>query len=144
MRTPTAILTALTAIVCSLFIAGPSAGSPSHYKGRIATKPNKTYQVRGNISAGKSVPSRWANTSSMACWPATRNRHFSGKHVLYTANLPRRATMTITLIPDKKSDLTLFYVTSIIYLRSQLHLHITFVGITSAASMRAQCSSARS
>jgi hypothetical protein len=104
----TTLLASAVPLFCSLFIATPSAGGPSHYKGRVPTKPNKAFVVRGNIKAGKTISPRWANTSSMACWPATRNQHFSGKHVLYSANLPKRAEMTITLLPGKNSDLSLY------------------------------------
>ena len=44
----------------------------------------------------------------MACWPATRNNQYDGKHVLYRTKLPPKSTMTIELAPGSRDDLSLY------------------------------------
>ncbi|MBU0487165.1 MAG: hypothetical protein KKA07_08870 [Bacteroidetes bacterium] len=71
---------------------------------KIDSKPNATVSIKGNLSKGsKMTDLSWASTSSNACWPATQNTKFNGNHVLFSTNLPKRAKMYITVIPDDKN-----------------------------------------
>lgn len=65
--------------------------------------------VTGDISSGKRVALGWASNSSVACFPATQNTAFEGKHVLYATSLPAQSELKITLTPsDPKVDLSLY------------------------------------
>lgn len=75
----------------------------------VRVAANQTKVVRGSIDRGAVIPLGWASTAAMACWPATRNQHFNGKHVLYRTRIPTRSIMTIELVPtDKNTDLSLY------------------------------------
>ncbi|PLX05053.1 MAG: hypothetical protein C0594_08290, partial [Marinilabiliales bacterium] len=76
---------------------------PSGVK-EIKPKPNGVVSVKGNLSQGKVISDlTWAWSSSNACFPGTQKEKFTGNHVLYHSKLPRRAIMTITVIPDEKN-----------------------------------------
>jgi hypothetical protein len=65
--------------------------------------------VTGDLSSGKRLALGWASNSSVACFPATQNTAFEGKHVLYATSLPKESEMKITLTPtDPKVDLSLY------------------------------------
>ena len=63
-----------------------------------------TKSYKGNLKDGTLIHDlSWASKSSVACFPATQNKKFNGKHILYLTELPARSVMTITLIPDDKN-----------------------------------------
>jgi|GEM_PF-403811 len=68
----------------------------------------KTTKVRGDLKSGKTVPLSWASRSQIACFPATRFKHFDGHHVFYKMRLPAKSKLTITAQPDKGVDLSLY------------------------------------
>ncbi len=71
----------------------------------VPETPNKIGIYSGDLSVGNSLSSlEWANTSSMACWPATENTYFNGNHVYYITTIPAHAELTVTLIPDNPSE----------------------------------------
>ncbi|WP_298418512.1 hypothetical protein [uncultured Kordia sp.] len=72
-------------------------------KGEITT-------TSGNLKTGGLMNDlSWAANSSVACFPATQNRKFSGKHVLYTTVIPKYSEMFIKVIPkNKKQNFSLY------------------------------------
>jgi len=62
----------------------------------------KTY--KGNLNKGVKIHDlSWASSSSNACFPATQNHKFTGNHVIYLSELPKRSIMTVTLVPNNKN-----------------------------------------
>lgn len=65
--------------------------------------------IVGKIDGGTEIDLAWAANSSVACFPATKNAHFDGKHVAYSFSLPRYTNATVELIPKKADqDLSLY------------------------------------
>lgn len=61
--------------------------------------------LKGNLSEGVIIQDlSWASTSSMACFPATQNTKFRGKHVLYQTTVPANMNIKVTVIPDNVND----------------------------------------
>lgn len=61
--------------------------------------------IQGNLNRGDFIPDlSWAARSNVACFPATQNRKFSGKHVLYEIQLPKYSEMFIKVIPKDRSQ----------------------------------------
>lgn len=51
----------------------------------------------------------WAWNSSIACFPQTQARKFSGHHILYALDLPAFTEMEIWLVPeDKKANFSIY------------------------------------
>jgi hypothetical protein len=70
--------------------------------GKLAT-------IKGKLASGSTVDLAFAAKSSMACWPAPKNEHFSGNHVFFTTSLPAKSVMKIKLIPKKADqDISLY------------------------------------
>ncbi len=66
-------------------------------------------EVTGNLSNGTKLSSlRWAERSSVACFPGTRFEMFNGNHVLYRMELPAASRMTITLTPKDNKTINLY------------------------------------
>lgn len=74
------------------------------------SQENKTVSVKGNLSDGVRVHDlSWASRSSMACFPGTQNKKFTGNHVIYTTEIPPRSEMEITVEPnDKKANFSIY------------------------------------
>ncbi|HHH50234.1 MAG TPA: hypothetical protein ENK52_04570, partial [Saprospiraceae bacterium] len=71
----------------------------------IPSKANATVSVEGNLSDGAKMQDlSWAWNSQNACFVATQIHKFTGNHVLFETELPRRAEMFITVIPKNKND----------------------------------------
>ncbi len=67
---------------------------------KIELKNNKAV-VKGDLSEGEILEDlSWAWNSSVACFPATQQENYTGKHVLFEVIIPKYSEMTITLIPD--------------------------------------------
>ena len=65
--------------------------------------------TKGKLEDGAVIDLAWAANSSMACWPATENVNFNGKHVVYRTSLPTNSNMTVTATPtDAKTDLSVY------------------------------------
>lgn len=97
----------MKALVLALLITGTAiisqAQFPSHVK-KIQSKPNGTVSVKGNLNQGSIMEDlTWAWSSSNACFPGTQKPKFTGNHVLFSTDLPRKAKMYITVIPDDKN-----------------------------------------
>lgn len=67
-------------------------------------------KINGNLKTGDLMNDlKWAAKSNVACFPATQNQKFSGKHVLYTTIIPKYSEMLITIIPkNKRQNLSLY------------------------------------
>ncbi len=75
----------------------------------IKSKMNKTMQTKGNLKNGQLMPVRWANSSQVACFPATQNEKFQGNQVFYRTQLPAYSILTIKAIPiDANTDVNLY------------------------------------
>ena len=66
-------------------------------------------EVTGNLKDGGKLSSlRWAERSSVACFPGTRFEMFNGNHVLYRMTMPAAARMTITVTPKDGKKINLY------------------------------------
>ncbi|MDF1551190.1 MAG: hypothetical protein P1P88_25440, partial [Bacteroidales bacterium] len=71
----------------------------------VACEKNKTTEVRGNLENGVLIHDlSWAWKSSVACFPETQKKKFTGKHVVYVTEVPKYSTMEITVEPDDKNS----------------------------------------
>ena len=51
----------------------------------------------------------WAASSSVACFPATQNRKFTGNHVYFVTQIPKYSKMSITVVPaDKNANMSIY------------------------------------
>lgn len=70
----------------------------------LKLEPGRTTSIEGNLLEGSQMETlAWAWRSSVACFPETQKRKYTGNHVLYAAKLPARSEMKITVIPDNKN-----------------------------------------
>ena len=76
----------------------------------IDAKPNEITKVSGNLSDGVFLTDlSWASRSSTACFPATQNSKFTGRHVLYGFKIPEYSEVFITVIPkDKNANFSIY------------------------------------
>lgn len=66
-------------------------------------------QVTGNLKDGARLSSlRWAESSSVACFPGTRFEMFNGNHVFYRITLPAAAVIYITVEPKDGKAINLY------------------------------------
>jgi hypothetical protein len=66
-------------------------------------------QVEGNLNMGGKLASlRWAERSSVACFPGTRFEMFNGSHVLYRITMPAASSMKITVVPKDGKAINLY------------------------------------
>ena len=70
----------------------------------IEAKPNGITTFTGNLSNGFMINDlSWASSSSNACFPATQNHKFTGKHVLHAFKIPPYSEVYVTVIPKNKN-----------------------------------------
>ncbi len=68
-----------------------------------------TGAVTGNLKNGTKLSSlRWAERSSVACFPGTRFAMFNGNHVFYRIILPRASSMKVTVVPKSGKTINLY------------------------------------
>lgn len=66
----------------------------------IEPVPNQDVAYTGNLSEGTSITDlSWAWNSSIACFPETQKRKFTGNHLFFTGVIPKYSEMTVTVIP---------------------------------------------
>lgn len=66
-------------------------------------------EVTGNLKDGSRLSSlRWAERSSVACFPGTRFEMFNGNHVLYRIAMPAASRMIVTLTPKNTKAINLY------------------------------------
>ena len=65
--------------------------------------------VKGNLNTGGKLSSlRWAERSSVACFPGTRFEMFNGNHVFYRMTMPAASAMTIKVTPKSGKKINLY------------------------------------
>jgi hypothetical protein len=70
----------------------------------FAATPNGTVRLEGNLASGQQITDlSWAWNSSNACFPKTQEHLFTGNHVFFKTEIPKRSEMTIRVIPTDKS-----------------------------------------
>lgn len=76
----------------------------------LSPKSNVITKYKGNLGLGKVLSSlKWAESSQVACFPGTKNKHFDGKHVFYAMKLPAYSKLTIRVKPlNGKGDVNLY------------------------------------
>jgi hypothetical protein len=68
----------------------------------VKAEANKTATIEGSLKDGaKLTDLSWAWNSSNACFPATQKDKFTGNYVFFTAELPPRSIMIVTVKPKK-------------------------------------------
>ncbi|MBS1797239.1 MAG: hypothetical protein JSS81_25660 [Acidobacteria bacterium] len=68
----------------------------------VTLAAGQTVTVDGALGAGvKLADLSWAWSSSNACFPATQQRKFTGRHVFFTTELPPKSILTVTVVPKK-------------------------------------------
>ncbi len=66
--------------------------------------PNQVVEIEGNLDEGEKMETlRWAWNSSVACFPETQAKKFTGHHVLYVLDLPKYSELEVTVIPNDES-----------------------------------------
>ena len=66
-------------------------------------------QVTGDLKDGTKLSSlRWAERSSVACFPGTRFEMFTGNHVFYRITLPPYSSMKVIVKPKEGKDINLY------------------------------------
>ena len=96
------ILLAVLAMVLALSTVGQAVAQKVQY---VKVLPGYETSIKWNLSQGKTMNDlSWAWNSSVACFPAIRQKKFTGHHVLYFTDLPKYSDMEITLIPDNPAD----------------------------------------
>lgn len=78
--------------------------------GTFTAKPNGVVRIEGKLEAGAKMSDlNWAWSSQNACFVSTQQHKFTGNHVLYQTEIPRRSEMTIRVIPkDKNADFSIY------------------------------------
>ncbi len=71
---------------------------------KVTCTKGKVTSVKGNLNQGVKINDlSWAWKSSVACFPETQKKKFTGNHVIYTTELPKYSKMSITVVPDDKN-----------------------------------------
>lgn len=67
-------------------------------------------EAAGDLADGSCVNHGFANTSQVACFPATRNHMYEGNHVFYALSepIPPRSVVTITAAPTDGGEISLY------------------------------------
>ena len=102
-----------TKLICALSISlltfNSIAQAPDNAT-RIDAVPNQITTVSASLNSGEVMSDlRWASNSSVACFPATQNSKFTGKHVLHYFTIPPNSQVTVTVIPkDVNANLSIY------------------------------------
>jgi len=76
---------------------------------QLQAPQNQTSLFEGNLEQGQTMPLRWAENSSVACFPGTRFVEFQGNHVLYRMQMPAYSDLKITVQPkDPKHRINIY------------------------------------
>lgn len=107
-RSPKRIFTlSFAAIVAAFVLQAWAAAAPTAET--VTVTSGKTATFKGKLEKGTTVDLAFAAKSSMACWPAPKNEHFTGNHVFYITSLPPQSVMKIKAIPSKADlDISLY------------------------------------
>lgn len=95
-----------TILICTLMLGMMHTASAQIIDSLLWLKlePGRTTSIEGDLSKGFQMETlAWAWRSSVACFPETQKRKFTGNHMLYAAALPAYSELEITVIPNDKS-----------------------------------------
>ncbi|MES0490420.1 MAG: hypothetical protein ABUK01_10535 [Leptospirales bacterium] len=53
--------------------------------------------IKGDLSDGGQIPLEWAESSQVACFPATQFENFRGNHLFYRVQLPKYSNLKVSL-----------------------------------------------
>jgi hypothetical protein len=68
------------------------------------SEKGQTKAYKGNLADGTPLLDlSWAWKSSVACFPGTQVKKFTGNHILFITEIPKYSNMEIELIPDDKN-----------------------------------------
>ena len=102
----------LLALTLLAMIAAPRDASAEAWPANVtavAVTAGTPKSVTGDLSTGRRFNLDWASNSSVACFPATQNSNFEGKHVLYATSIPKDSEMKITVTPTSSAvDVSLY------------------------------------
>ena len=116
MTSQLSILTAVFLCGCSGSKSDDSANSEDTFPDTITgslwaesvTELTTNASVSGDLSDGRTIDLSFASQSDMACWPATEDTNFEGKHVYYAVALPADLELTATVAPASGVDVSLY------------------------------------
>jgi hypothetical protein len=93
-------------VCCTSFVTVIRAQAPIPIK----AVANSSVQFEGELSTGQPIADlNWAWDSQNACFVSTQQHKFSGHHVLFKTELPRRAELFIKVIPkDMRANFSLY------------------------------------
>lgn len=87
---------------------GPDTAGPPTTEELPETEGDVVAAWTGDVSAGEPIALDWAESSSMACFPANLFEYYQGSHVFYEVELPAYSELVITLGPEPTADLSLY------------------------------------
>ena len=111
MKTITKLLLGVCAtLALAVSITAQAPEAPAGLKVTPLNMPagSNSGQIEGDIKAGGTMDLRWAERSSVACFPGTRFEMFNGNHVLYRITMPARSRLTIGLVPKNGAAINLY------------------------------------
>ena len=75
-----------------------------------SAEKGKTLAYIGSLEDGCKIHDlSWAANSSVACFPGTQNKKFTGNHIFYEMEIPRYSKMWVTVIPnDEKANMSIY------------------------------------
>jgi hypothetical protein len=120
VRSTISVILAMIVFSVSSLAQMKPVGPKSVKKDPVANKPVKvnplklpdgynTGQVSGNLKNGTKLSTlRWAERSSVACFPGTRFEQFTGNHVFYRITLPPASSMKIKVVAKNGKAINLY------------------------------------
>lgn len=91
----------------SAFLLGGLLATTGWVEGTVTSLSPPT-QVEGSLAHGQKIPLEWAESSAVACFPATRFEQFDGHHVFYRIAMPAASKMQIILTPKAGAKINLY------------------------------------
>ncbi len=99
---------AVTCLAFAAFAFGQADESAVKVTSLNMPANSTTGEVSGNIEDGQKISLRWAESSSVACFPGTRFEMFNGNNVFYRVTLPAASAMKITVTPADGKAINLY------------------------------------
>ena len=91
-------------ILACLKVLIPAEQEPIVIKNCGPGQKGKVISFKDDIKNGVIVQDlSWAWNSSVACFPETQKKSFTGKHILFKTEIPANSEMTVTLKPTKRA-----------------------------------------
>ncbi|MEZ5347219.1 MAG: hypothetical protein R2681_16860 [Pyrinomonadaceae bacterium] len=109
MKTAIFLLMMVTALGGAVFAQGGSTEETPKVTPLTFPANSTAGEVIGNLNTGEKLSSlRWAERSSVACFPGTRFEMFDGSHVFYRITLPKASAMKIVVTPADGKAINLY------------------------------------